>query len=99
MIFESKIDSTRFVFVQEGIVVGLLGSLARVIWPTFPTIELFGFLGPLLLGAYGFKTWEHASAVASEAVTEDKKTDLAIAKIEDKKEPTDEEDDDVPPIR
>jgi xanthosine utilization system XapX-like protein len=96
MIFESKTDSTRFVFVQEGIAVGIFGAIARVIWPAFPVIELYGFIGPLLLGAYGFKTWEHTSAVASEAVTEDKKTDLAIAKVEEKKEGGD---DDKIPLR
>ena len=72
MTFKAKADSTRFIYIQEGIAVGLIGAFAKVIWPGFPVIELYGFMGPIILGAYGLKTWGHSKDVEAEVKDESK---------------------------
>ena len=87
MKFKSQLDSTRFVYVQEGIIVGLIGAFAKVILPTFPLLELYGFLGPIIGLAFGLKTYG------------DIKIEENNRKLITKKPKTDEEDDDELPIR
>jgi xanthosine utilization system XapX-like protein len=57
MVFKSQLASTRFVYVQEGLIIGLVGSIAKALWPPFPIIELFGFVGPIIGLAFGLKTY------------------------------------------
>jgi hypothetical protein len=54
-----KIDSTRFFYIQEGLVVGVWASIMKVIFPTkFPFLEFcIAFVLPLLGYAFGVKTW------------------------------------------
>jgi len=66
MRFRAKADSTRFIYIQEAIAVGLIGAFSKVAFSSFPVIELYGFLGPILLGAYGLKTWGHSKDVEAE---------------------------------
>jgi hypothetical protein len=81
--FKSQLDSTRFVYVQEGIVVGLLGAVAKTIFVAFPLLELYGFLGPIIGLAFGLKTYG------------DIQTEKTIAKA-NRKKADDAEDDDIP---
>lgn len=62
MIPTTKLDSTRFFFVQEGLVIAVLGAIVFTIWNTFPYVAMMGFVVPLVGGAYWLKTWEHTSA-------------------------------------
>jgi hypothetical protein len=55
--FKSQLDSTRFTYVQEGIIVGLLGAVAKTIFSAFPLLELYGFIGPIIGLAFGLKTY------------------------------------------
>lgn len=57
MKFKSQLDSTRFVYIQEAFAIGVLGSFAKVVFPAFPVIELYGFIGPVVAIAYGLKTF------------------------------------------
>lgn len=63
--FKGKLSSTRFFIIQEGIVVGCLAAAAKVVFPDFPLATLLTYLAPIIVGAYGFKTFQH--------VKEDKK--------------------------
>jgi len=83
MSFTSQLGSTLFVYVQEGIIVGLIGAFAKVFWTGFPVIELYGFIGPLLGLAFGLKTFG------------DIQTEKTIAKA-NRKKADDAEDDDIP---
>ena len=60
MITRKLFESSRFTIIQEGLLIGIIGAAAKTIWPGFPIIELYGFTGPIVLGAYGMKTWGHA---------------------------------------
>ncbi|MFA5378623.1 MAG: hypothetical protein WC455_22910 [Dehalococcoidia bacterium] len=55
--FKSQLDSTRFVYIQEALAIGVLGSFAKVLFPNFPVIELYGFIGPVIMVAFGLKTY------------------------------------------
>ena len=57
MKFRSQLDSTRFFYIQEGIAIGLISAYSKAFIPTFPILELFGFLGPILTIAFTIKTW------------------------------------------
>ena len=50
-------ESTRFIYIQEALAIGILGSFAKVLFPGFPVIELYGFIGPIIMIAFGIKTW------------------------------------------
>jgi xanthosine utilization system XapX-like protein len=62
MQIKSLFCSSRFIYVQEGIAVGLIGAFAKVLFPSFPIIELYGFLGPIIGLAFGLKTYGHIKA-------------------------------------
>ena len=53
------VKSSRFVYIQEGIFIGLLGAVLKVFFPRFPLTELYAFTAPIVLGAFGLKTWGH----------------------------------------
>ena len=57
--FGEQVNSTRFLIVQEGILIVVLASVTKMLMPTFPLETLIAFLGPVVLGAYGFKTYEN----------------------------------------
>jgi len=57
MKFRSQLESTRFFYIQEGIAIGVLASVAKTFFPSFPILELFGFTGPMITIAFGLKTW------------------------------------------
>lgn len=57
MNFSSQLASSRFTYVQEGLIIGLVGAVAKTIFPSFPIIELFGFVGPIIGLAFGLKTY------------------------------------------
>jgi hypothetical protein len=57
MKFKSQLDSTRFFYVQEGLAVGVLGAIAKTFLPTFPVLELYSFVAPIVGLAFGLKTW------------------------------------------
>ena len=60
MKFRSQLESTRFFYIQEGIAIGVLASIAKTFLPSFPILELFGFTGPMITLAFGLKTWGHS---------------------------------------
>jgi hypothetical protein len=76
MKFKSQLDSTRFVYIQEAFAIGILGSFAKVVFPNFPVIELYGFIGPVVAIAYGLKTFGDA-----------KETEIRAANGKAKKKP------------
>jgi len=55
----SHFESTRFFYIQEGIGIGLFAAIAKTFFATFPILELFGFVGPILTVAFTLKTWQH----------------------------------------
>lgn len=55
--FRQQLCSTRFVYVQEGLLIGVAGAFAKVAFPIFPIVELYGFVLPLLGLAFGLKSW------------------------------------------
>jgi xanthosine utilization system XapX-like protein len=81
--FTEHLGSSRFLYVQEGLLVGLIGAFAKVVWTGFPIIELFGFIGPIIGLAFGLKTYG------------DIQTEKTIAKA-NRKKADDAEDDDIP---
>jgi hypothetical protein len=86
----SQLDSTRFFFVQEGLAIAIAGAAAFTIWSGFPYVAMMGFVSPMILGSYWLKTWGHVTeaesgAAVAKAEAAEKKTDLAIAKVEEKK--------------
>jgi len=59
MRFSSQLDSTRFFFIQEGVAIALFSGIFKTFFATYPIMEVFGFIGPMLIFAYGLKTWGH----------------------------------------
>jgi xanthosine utilization system XapX-like protein len=55
--FKQQLCSTRFVYVQEGMLIGIGAAFAKVAFPSFPIIELYGFVGPIISLAFGLKSW------------------------------------------
>ena len=53
------LKSTRFVIIQEGIILGIVGAMAYCFFPAFPLIQFYAYLGPIILGSYGIKSIEH----------------------------------------
>ena len=53
------LKSTRFVIIQEGIILGFLVCCIYTYIPSFPIIPFLSFLGPIILGSYGIKSIEH----------------------------------------
>ena len=53
------IRSTRFIIIQEGIACGLIGAILKTIFTQFPIVAFYGFLGPIIIGIYGIKTYQH----------------------------------------
>jgi hypothetical protein len=64
--------------VQEGIIVGLIGAVAKTILTAFPLLELYGFLGPIIGLAFGLKTY---GDIQTEKITA--KASVKKAKAED----------------
>jgi len=58
----AQLDSTRFVFIQEALAIGVAASVAKTFLPTFPILELFGLVVPVVTLAYTVKTWENNEA-------------------------------------
>ena len=54
---QEMLDSSRFFYVQEGIGVGFLAAIIKTIFLRFPLIELYAFVGPIVMIAFGLKTW------------------------------------------
>jgi xanthosine utilization system XapX-like protein len=57
MNFKNALESTRFFYIQEGLAIGVVGAFAKVFLPTFPVLELYGFVGPMVAIAFGLKQW------------------------------------------
>jgi hypothetical protein len=85
MKFKSQLDSTRFVYIQEALAIGVLGSFAKVMFPQFPVIELYGFIGPVIMVAFGLKTYG-----------DNKDAEIRAMNGKPKLKPACTEDDDIP---
>jgi hypothetical protein len=60
------LESTRFFIIQESIFFGFVGCiLYATVLPKFPYEAFLIFLGPVAIGAYGIKTFEHVKGEAN----------------------------------
>jgi hypothetical protein len=69
--FGSQLGSTRFLYIQEGLAIGVMGAVAKTIFPTFPVLELYGFVAPLIAIAFGLKTWGNGKETIEKEPTSD----------------------------
>jgi len=53
----AMIKSTRFIIIQEGIFIGFVACLIYAFKQSFPIIPFLSYLGPIVLGAYGIKSY------------------------------------------
>ena len=58
MKIKTKLTTRQFFIIQEGIVLGVLGSVAKIFLENFPLETLLWYLGPIVLGAYGINAWK-----------------------------------------
>lgn len=59
---KTKLTARQFFIIQEGIVLGVLGSVAKIFLENFPLETLLWYLGPIVLGAYGINAWKQTKS-------------------------------------
>jgi hypothetical protein len=57
--YQKQLQSTRFLFVQELILIAIASAIMKTFFSEFPMTELLAFLTPLVAIVYGLKSQEH----------------------------------------
>jgi hypothetical protein len=53
------LSSTKFVIIQEGLLLGSVAAILKTIFEKFPLDSFYVFIGPIVLGVYGLRTWSN----------------------------------------